>query len=430
MRLVMYVWMAVSVVGTLVVSGCTPTRIASDPAAAERVRARFAAEDGYRKLRLAEAQGEPFSTLWKAKPFDDPTKQLLYYAHFIPIAGSWLRADNFAIGDVASLDVQQQDPGPLSDQHETSVFVSRFDEPTEPPKGAVLQTRFEESPSRTWFESAPMRTSFRVLPNGGVPPRGMLLFVGPLAGHQYTRPLTQEFRRRGWLVIESGTWTRKMKELADDQLRDQNASTETEAMRKKAVSGVSRALGRFMHDYASVYAAITTLIQRHRPSARGVPVVVLGASLGAISTPAIAETLPSPPSAVVMIGSGADMLSVVKEAPSDVLDLTIELGGKRSSLKKLAGPEDIERFRESTPEDPYNAAGFLASVPTLMIHARDDGVVQSEFGDLLWERAGRPERWVFPCGHLPMFLVIGNYRTQIADWVEQACGCPPTTTHP
>jgi hypothetical protein len=39
-------------------------------------------------------------------------------------------------------------------------------------------------------------------------------------------------------------------------------------------------------------------------------------------------------------------------------------------------------------------------------------------GDLLWERAGRPERWIFSGGHLGLFMTFRWHVSDIAQWID------------
>ena len=70
--------------------------------------------------------------------------------------------------------------------------------------------------------------------------------------------------------------------------------------------------------------------------------------------------------------------------------------------------------------DPYATAPLLASRPVLVVQAERDGIVRREFGDLLWERLGRPERWMGNYGHLLLIYFLSDHAEEIADWVEAA----------
>ena len=48
----------------------------------------------------------------------------------------------------------------------------------------------------------------------------------------------------------------------------------------------------------------------------------------------------------------------------------------------------------------------------------EDDIVPVETGLELYERLGRPERWVFNCGHEMLFLELGAFDTRIADWID------------
>lgn len=164
-------------------------------------------------------------------------------------------------------------------------------------------------------------------------------------------------------------------------------------------------------------AALTALLELH-PHLQGRPVVVIGFSAGAIAAPAVAVRLGERVDAVVLIGGGADGLTVSQTS-------SVTHGGVR--LAPPDGPEPAPDFveavraayRELSQLDPYNAAPRLGDVPVLQVMARGDLMVPTEHQWTLWERLGRPDRltWHGPLGHKGLFYFLRGQMGRIDRWV-------------
>ena len=74
--------------------------------------------------------------------------------------------------------------------------------------------------------------------------------------------------------------------------------------------------------------------------------------------------------------------------------------------------------------DPYFLAHELPRDKTLIIHAKWDKVVPAKNGDLLYDRAGKPERWIYPSGHLGLFATFGSHAPEIVDWLDTVINYP------
>jgi hypothetical protein len=169
-------------------------------------------------------------------------------------------------------------------------------------------------------------------------------------------------------------------------------------------------------------AGLAALLELH-PHLRGRPVVVIGFSAGAIGAPAVAVRLAERVDAVVLIGGGADGLTVSQTS-------SVTRGGAK--LAPADGPELSPEFieevraayRELSQLDPYNAAPRLGRVPVLQVMARGDGMVQTEHQWTLWDRLGRPDRitWHGPLGHQGLFYLLAGQMGRIDRWVMRQVG--------
>ena len=111
--------------------------------------------------------------------------------------------------------------------------------------------------------------------------------------------------------------------------------------------------------------------------------------------------------AVVLIAGGANMFEIVQEGAFTNWKFSVA----------LTPYNDYEEYLAIPSRDPYHLAPELP-LNTLIVHAKWDWVVPAANGDLLWERAGKPERWVFSGGHLGLFAVFDWYADDVVNWIE------------
>lgn len=169
-------------------------------------------------------------------------------------------------------------------------------------------------------------------------------------------------------------------------------------------------------------AGLTRMFQQ-RPALADKPVVLVGMSGGAIVLPTVAAYAPERYDAAVMIAGGVDFLTISAESNyAEWID----------ALRFDWDPEDPDSDGKPTPEaiellsagylgasrlDSFHTAPELA-VPSLLLHASSDRAVPASSGDKLWERLGRPERWVFPVGHELIFVMLPTQADRLQGWID------------
>jgi predicted esterase len=185
----------------------------------------------------------------------------------------------------------------------------------------------------------------------------------------------------------------------------------------EAMAEICATSEEYQAEYADAAAAVVAYLRERRAELAGLPVIVTGYSLGAIMTPTTVARIGEDVRGVVMFVGGANMPGITVDS-SVVRDKHGPI-----AVVRRAPAEERERLigeaLRAVPLDGYHTAPLLASRPVLVIHASEDGMVPSKYGDLLWERAGRPERWTRETGHMLMFLMLADQARDIADWIDK-----------
>lgn len=247
--------------------------------------------------------------------------------------------------------------------------------------------------------------------------RGICVVASGITGLTGIERHFAELAARGWTVII--TWT--------DPLR--TTRTARQARLRTTPLGpeeLARLVDDEMAEDTFVTEAVLRGLVREEPILADRPLVLVGASLGALGLPASAARIdmvrqaegPVVPrvSAAVLIGGGAG-----------VGDLLLGSSMGRQMLQ-LAGVDinrtEIEALRvlldTQCTLSPERCLWALDGRPILLIDAGFDAIVPRRTADRLWRELGRPERWsYYPVGHIGLFFLVGKGEWQRAvRWVE------------
>lgn len=296
--------------------------------------------------------------------------------------------------------------------------------------------------------SASFRMGFRLwMPETGEP-KGLVIHQWGLQGERYERRITEALRRAGWAVLAyDGLLWRPGGAFAvtgasddalsgDDGKRPSRQDTESEIdARRTAVAAAASLAAREFDDMIGQYVlgqeAALMHVRERFPALADRPLAVIGCSLGSLMTPALVTRLGDQVRACVLVGSGANMLRITGESWQDAYYSRVRRG-RSDAISLPSGERDrlLTTYLERTTLDPYATAASLQRIPTLMLHAQWDGIVPASSGDLLWERAGRPERWSGSFGHIWMFLTLDGVADDIVAWLDRAVPRTALTASP
>lgn len=300
--------------------------------------------------------------------------------------------------------------------------------------------------------------------------RGIILHLWAMGGNDYETAVVREMTSRGWLVVDikpthtavgditpdalakimvleqerdsiSGvpkihdgeTWAAYTKRLqkSPEYQRQTAISAEVTELRNPViplcqesdVSGAAATVAqRIDASFARNSAAVEAILEaarRMHPTLRSKPVVVMGFSAGALSTPTVAARLVRDVAAVVIIGGAANALGVATHSEISTGGIRLKCAGKAPAPELVRALE--REYLSRTRMDAYQTAPLLADQPVLVIDAGMDTWVPSEYGQLLYERLGRPDRLHMAMGgHGFLFYFLPRRSAWIADWVASA----------
>jgi hypothetical protein len=246
--------------------------------------------------------------------------------------------------------------------------------------------------------------------------KGVMVRLRSIGPPEYEEPIDEAFLRRGWAVVSSAGMTMQGRVKLTEERGAAMTASERDAE-------MVRLAGQAAHDLQVDWAYSTEAALRHvkraRPVLAGLPVVLVGCSFGAIVSPTAAARID--PDAMVLVGGGSDGLRTLVWAAEEVFDGPgLFADGEGRGVTRAMAEAAVGAYLEGHPFDSYNVAPALAGTPTLLLHGASDGIVDSRFGDLLWERLGRPERWVGNYGHSLLFYLLPGSAGEIAAWAEGA----------
>lgn len=247
--------------------------------------------------------------------------------------------------------------------------------------------------------------------------RGLLVLVPGLFG--VPEPVNDQFvelcRQDGWAVLRL---------LAPPSRFTARATFTIDQTDLEASAGpIARELGDRAAEVAYAVEAGVSHVHDLRPDLSASPHVLVGMSGGAIALSTVHARTPERYDEVVFIAGGSNFLltNEYSNYASWVQALQYDWGPtepstveRRAIMAKLS-----DAYLPQAPLDAYNLARLLRDKPVLMLHGKTDKAVPAEYGDQLWERLGKPERWIFPVGHEILFVTLNAQTGRILRWVDE-----------
>lgn len=263
---------------------------------------------------------------------------------------------------------------------------------------------------RTWFAYfGPIRAAGEAPPA----PQGVVLLMPGMFGtpEPVLNGLTAALRKRGLgvlrMIAQPGRFTERLTlELDPEGDVQKEVRRATLAFDSREAECAYAAQGAWAH--------LTTA----KPETAGVPRAIIGFSAGAITLPTVVAREPDKYAAAVMVGGGCHWWLLNEKSNYRTMIDAID-------VKWASGPSEADlvaaraAYLDASLLDPFNTAQALRGKPTIVIQGVSDLAVPSPLGDCLWERAGKPERWLVEGGHEVLFMQLSGYYERIGEWLEK-----------
>ncbi len=248
---------------------------------------------------------------------------------------------------------------------------------------------------------------YRAAWNVGTQPRGLAFILCGLGGLQHSsKMLGTALLEDGWAIVYLYTVMNAPDFKTKIELYSENqyATSAIELLDLK---------------YCQVIAATNAIrhrMERQLPLLESSPLALIGISAGALNTPAVYHEMKEDVDAVVLVAGGANLFDIIRKGAFTKWRYTDDDGKTftNDELKSIA----VEYLQQPS-RDPYHLVPEIPRDKLLIVHAKFDAVVPAEYGDLLWKRAGQPERWIFYGGHLGLFMTFDKHAQGIADWLDE-----------
>ncbi|MFZ4573965.1 MAG: hypothetical protein ACOYN0_06180 [Phycisphaerales bacterium] len=265
------------------------------------------------------------------------------------------------------------------------------------------------------------RTVFSLIePGAGKTVKGVALLMPGLFG---TPPgtldgLTKALNSDGWCVLRMWAQPSRFTEIVNFEI-DLSKDVEAQA------GEIARATGERLSECAFAVQSAFDHVEKAKPELAKLPRVAIGFSGGALSLPTVVAREPDRYSAFVMVGGGADsFLMTLKTAYTFVGGPKFTFVGEKPTNEQLLAFD--RAYLERAPQDSYHTAALLKGRRVLMFNADGDTAVPAPLGNLLWERAGRPERVIHKGRHESLFFTLpaefGRIREFLSRAAEKAAG--------
>lgn len=192
------------------------------------------------------------------------------------------------------------------------------------------------------------------------------------------------------------------------------------AARRMIVEAAGVAVSSLLADHAEAALAALDELEARDPRLVGVPVVVVGFSLGSMTAPAVAAAIlderPGQLAGLALVGSGGPLLDVAADTTfGKVLPPITEV---YTPLDEAAREPLRRLYLAACPLDPVALAPRLRGVPVLHIHGDRDELVPTRDARRLNDALGGPQRVVVTGGHAVLFWKLSDLRDDIARWAE------------
>lgn len=262
-----------------------------------------------------------------------------------------------------------------------------------------------------------------ITPKGSTPrpARGVAVVMPGIFGtpEGTLESLVASLRRDGWHVLRMLAQPSRFTQAVSWKIDPAASDGEIDALGKEVAGTLTNRAAE------CAYAAEGALryVNMLHPELAELPRIAIGFSGGAISLPTVVAREPAKYKAAVLVGGACHYW--LTNAHSTYADMIRAIRVEWVTPPTLDQRRRVaEAYLRHAPLDAFHTAAALHGTPTLVIQANADSAVASVLGDVLWERLGKPDRWIRPGEHLPLFISLIKDLPAINDWINAKVAAP------
>ena len=216
-------------------------------------------------------------------------------------------------------------------------------------------------------------------------------------------------RAQGWTVLRMIAHPSR---YTEDQLVMVTPQRDPNEIATEFARGVDTRIGGLVQSVNDVLDAHNQLVG---------PRVLIAMSGGTLASPALLATTRDVFDAAVLIGAGADLLSMSEQSNYAGFLGGLQLGWQGEPENLLRQDDIVTAYRGIPSQDPYHQAPAVRINRLLMIQGSTDQAVPAALGEILWQRLGQPERWLAPAGHEVLFFGYLPMRSpDLLSWIGKS----------
>lgn len=153
------------------------------------------------------------------------------------------------------------------------------------------------------------------------------------------------------------------------------------------------------------------------PGAGALPRVAVGMSGGGMILPTVVAREVEKYAGAIIIGGGCNFWGIAESSNYGrwIAATSVRWPSPPTEEQRRALHEKYLRVASM---DSYHTAARLRGRRVLLLQGASDQAVPAAYGDLLWERLGRPERRLSNAGHELLFMMLPTQWGEVLSWID------------
>lgn len=265
------------------------------------------------------------------------------------------------------------------------------------------------------------------VPSAPRPSRGIALVMPGIFGtpEGTLESLVASLRRDGWHVLRMLAQPSRFTQAVGWTIDNAAGDAEIDALGKQIAGTLTNRAAECAYAVEGAFRYVHML----HPELAELPRIAIGFSGGAISLPTVVAREPAKYKAAVLVGGACHYW--LTNAHSTYADMIRAIHVEWTTPPTLEQKRRMaDAYLRHAPLDAFHTAAALHGTPTLVIQANADSAVASVLGDVLWERLGKPERWIRAGEHLPLFISLIKDLPALNDWLDAKVPAPRVEATP